>query len=756
MQHPDIPHSSSRPSDLVSQQPRVSRARLPEGTRGFEVESLIPRADPGNAARHAVENLYNVVSEWPAESLVVLCVRRWKRGIRLYGWVNDAVPNDWFADLRYVFKPIAAIRRAADLPVPPRPSLEVVEARGELYALLEDTPLTAARAAGSGRDAVPLHRNDPMWDLLEVLDTGMTISVSPASEIERQMADSAWAPTFSGGNKSEWQMYRDTPIRTRVTVGEVSARTLAELKIMTVRTRFEPLNSRDAEALQVPSVDQLLGYALPKGAACAKWHLPAAAIGHPVPGMKVARSAAHFMPYERPKRPVPALRLGSARDHTGKKKAVLLSSSDLMRHMSVVGASGSGKSTVIRALLLEWVTQGRGAVLLDPSGDLCRSLAGDIEDSERVLYLDYSRTGGVAPFNPLRGETDEEFEARVQAFVSILGERDSEEFVGPRWRRNFGLIARGCRALLGDRASLVAVFSILGEQALVQRLAFALRSIDRTLADQIQREMGSVSGDSASELWSWMISKGEEVLGSRALTAVLATGFHGLDLAAAMENNMLVLVNLGLSRLGERSAQLLGSMMVSEVRSAALARGTEADPYLLVLDEAQLFQYGALPRLLDEGRKYSLGVVVCHQRPDQLRFQVKDALSANASSRLQLRSGNPADILVASELLGGWPKSDLAHLPDLRAAAVISRDGQPSEPFSLTVDFFRKHKDLLADQTTRAERLARVESESWDRLIRPYVGAVRMTREWVSQYLDEAARQQQDVESKRARAGRTN
>lgn len=714
--------------------------------RGFRVKGLIPRKDPLAASRWAVENLYNVVSEWPQDSLLSIAIMRVGQGIRVYGTVNDLAPSDWFSDLQYALGPIAELKRTNSVPQLPLPVIELLPTSTKTHS--EDLDIidrdlfgADARETGMptklGRGAVPIHRSDPLWDLLKVLQTAMTIQISPASDLECQMADASWQNLFDGGSKAEWEQYRGTPIRTRVTLAESSARVLAELKLISQRIEFRRLERGEALELQNLSTTRLIGHTLPKGAACAIWHLPAATLGMRVPGMKVLPPRPRVFPYDRPPVPNPRLRLGQCVNSDGRKQSVFIAPSDLCRHIRVVGSTGSGKSTAMRDMITQAVEEGMGCMVLDPSGALCADLIGDVTDPDRIEYVNFADVQNPIPFNPLAARDEDQFEVRLQAFMNLISDRDSQEYTGPKWRRSFGLVARGCRRLFGDYASLTATFAVLGSQELTKQLYEALRAIDRPLADQIYQELVQVRGD--MDLWGWLVAKSEEILGSRPLTQILGAGPNVIDLLNAMDNSKVVLVNLGVAELGERSAQLLGCLLVTEVRLAMLARKERSTPFLLALDEAHLFQYGALPGLLDEARKYGVGVMVCHQRPDQLRSQVKDALASNASSYIQLRTGNLQDAIQASQLLGGWPTEDLTRMRDLHGAAIISREGTPSQAFSIKFNFFKRHASALQDLELREWRAQAVRQGTYQRLVKDHLYLEPITPGNIAEHIREAA-----------------
>ena len=57
----------------------------------------------------------------------------------------------------------------------------------------------------------------------------------------------------------------------------------------------------------------------------------------------------------------------------------------------------------------------------------------------------------------------------------------------------------------------------------------------------------------------------------------------------------------------------------------------------MVVDEASLFQTNPVPRMLAEGRKFGISMVLCHQHTGQLTRDVCDALEANAANLTAFR-----------------------------------------------------------------------------------------------------------------------
>lgn len=719
----------------------------------FKVTGLLPRSDPFAASSAAVENLYNVVSGWPAEAMLALTLRSRKAKVDFTGWVNLLAPSDCLADVGYALSPVARIKRTTGPRTAVSPVLEVVPERPDRGLASAPDPFATTPLLGAGRAAVPFPSERLMWDLLSVLlsspGTSVSILMSPASELEQQLSDAVWRAAFDGAAIAEWQLYRGTPVRTRVIIGadrgHVPARMTAELKAMSQRIAFAPLEDPDRRKLRLPEVESLKGYGLPKGAFLSLVHVPAAGERRPVPGLRVLPPERRLVPFDPPPKPADALELGRCVTTKGKSRPVWLTPQDMCRHLRVVGATGAGKSTVVRGLVPQAIEAGYGVLVLDKHGPLAADLISDIRDPDRVRYLDYSDSDRVVPINPLRGPTVTAFEAQLQAFMNIIVERDTEEFTGPRWRRAFGLVARAAWTLLGQDFSIVTLFEVLDSPELTRELVENLRITDANLADQLRQELGNITGETSADLRAWLACKGEEILGSQAMVRVLGTGAHAIDLIRAMDESQVILVNLGVEQLGERSAQLLGCSLISELPRAMMTRRDRSKPFLVVIDEAHLFQFGALPSLLDEGRKFGISVVVCHQRPDQLRFQLKDALAANAGSYVQFRTGNPHDAAQASAMLDNWPTGDLLRMPDLHAIATLSRDGTPSQPFSIEFDYYRRHAAELADTELRQFRADYVRENSYDQLVKPYEHLQPISRDGLANAFREARSRARDA-----------
>ncbi|MBS2967007.1 type IV secretion system DNA-binding domain-containing protein, partial [Actinocrinis puniceicyclus] len=157
-------------------------------------------------------------------------------------------------------------------------------------------------------------------------------------------------------------------------------------------------------------------------------HLPADLV---VPGL--ARAGARPVP--------PNVRIPSSSTETrpvrllgdsdaGPRRAIAIPVADARHHLHVIGATGSGKSTLLGNLVLDDVKAGRGAVVIDPKGDLVADLLDRLPEKAAAKTVLFDPEDGADPprINMFDGA---EPDVTVDNLVGIF-KRIYSGFWGPR------------------------------------------------------------------------------------------------------------------------------------------------------------------------------------------------------------------------------------------------------------------------------------------------------------------------------------
>ena len=90
-------------------------------------------------------------------------------------------------------------------------------------------------------------------------------------------------------------------------------------------------------------------------------------------------------------------------DHAGETVEVRLSAEQRTRHTHIIGASGTGKSTLLFNLIQQDIENGEGVAVLDPHGDLIDRILGIIPQAriDDVVLVDPSDAEYSIGFNIL-------------------------------------------------------------------------------------------------------------------------------------------------------------------------------------------------------------------------------------------------------------------------------------------------------------------------------------------------------------------
>jgi hypothetical protein len=162
-----------------------------------------------------------------------------------------------------------------------------------------------------------------------------------------------------------------------------------------------------------------------------------------------------------------------------------------------------------------------------------------------------------------------------------------------------------------------------------------------------------------------------------------------LRFRSLMDKGGILLVNVSKGRLGEESALLLGSLIVSTLGLAAFsraeARPQERKPFFVYLDEFHNFTTLMLANMMSELRKYGVGLTLAHQHMHQLEPDIRHAVLGNAATLISFRVGAEDAGLLAREFQPIFGVEDLINLANRDIYLKLMIDGTPSQPFSARV-----------------------------------------------------------------------
>jgi hypothetical protein len=397
-----------------------------------------------------------------------------------------------------------------------------------------------------------------------------------------------------------------------------------------------------------------------------------------VPGL--ARAGAKAVP------PAPAVPrsgkvLGDA--DAGMPRPVALAPSDARHHLHVLGATGSGKSTLLAQLILQDAHAGRGAIVIDPRGDLVRDVLDRLPTRAigRTVLLDPDEPHAPPALNMLEGaDPDLAVDHVVEIFHRIFARA-----WGPR---TDDILRSACLTLLHHGpASLADVPRLLSDTGFRRRVTHGLD--DPAGLGGFWAWYDSLTGAGQAQAVGPALSRLRAFLLRGFARHVVGQTASSFSLAKVLDGGIL-LARLPKGILGDDAARLLGSFVVAKTWQAALERARAGEAArvdaTLYIDEAHNFLH--LPyryeEMLAEARGYRLGLVLAHQHLAQLPPELREAAAANARSKVYFTTSPEDARHLEAHVTPELSAHDLAHLGAFQAACRLLAGGQGLPACTLT------------------------------------------------------------------------
>ena len=358
---------------------------------------------------------------------------------------------------------------------------------------------------------------------------------------------------------------------------------------------------------------------------------------------------------------------------------------DRRAHLYLLGKTGTGKSTLLETLMLDDVKNGRGFALLDPHGDLVKKIKSQIPWSRRDDVIDFDAPDSSQPygFNPLANVPQDKRPLAASGLIQVF-----KHLWADSWGPRLEYILRNCLLSLLDypNADLSGILKLLSDKD------FRKKVIPFIQSEQIKefwiKEYDKYTERLRAEAISPIQNKVGAFLSHPLLRKILLSPEKPLSLRKIMDEGKILLVNLAKGSLGEDTANLLGSLLISRFDLAALSRAnipeTDRRDYALFLDEFHTFTTQSLVLMLSELRKYRLALVLVGQYLTQTDTTIRDAVLGNVGTLVIFRIGAADAETLAPEFAPEFSVADFTNLPNYHIYLKLMIDGKISRPFSAT------------------------------------------------------------------------
>lgn len=384
---------------------------------------------------------------------------------------------------------------------------------------------------------------------------------------------------------------------------------------------------------------------------------------------------------------------------------VNLSDEDRLRHVYIVGKTGSGKTNLLKHLVRQDIKNGHGVAVLDPHGQLVAHALDHVGDrSSDVVLLDFSDPTHVPVINPLmidiKSNTDEEM--ATEELIDVLIRRSFNQFTGPVFEDTVRMAAS---SLYSDEfrefgpPSLPLTIEILRHEKLRRWAASKLTQDDTLRSQWVTFE--AMQGFQRAEQIRWVLAKFTEFAPGGNLHEVTGVNSSKLSFEDVFKERKILLVKMPESAMGKRAAAIVGSLVFARIHRAAKQSNTSSEtPFHLHADEFQRFVDVEIEELVAEARKFNLALTFAHQNLRQLdafsRYEgtassrLREAIFSNVGTMVAMRTSGSDVQELAREL--GVSERDVRHLRQYTGLARPVVGGIERETFVLTNPNADEHK----------------------------------------------------------------
>ena len=408
-------------------------------------------------------------------------------------------------------------------------------------------------------------------------------------------------------------------------------------------------------------------------------HLPSAS----VVSSKLARNA-------KKSKPVPAIAQGhpfvlGVNEYRGKSVLVSMNSEQRLRHMHVIGATGTGKTTLLQHLILQDINQDKGCAVLDPHGDLIETILANIPANriQDVVLVDPADSLFPIGFNILSCKSDIEKDVLSSDLVAVF--RRLSTSWGDQMNSVF---ANAILAFLENSkpGTLMDLRRFLVEKSF--RDTYLQTVTDPSVAYYWHKEYPLVKSASIGPI----LTRLDTFLRPKLVRNMVGQN-KSLDFENILNSGKILLVKLSQGLIGDENSYLLGTVMVSKIYQAAMARQAQGKAdrrdFFLYVDEFQNFITPSMAQILSGARKYRLGLILAHQEMQQLVKEdqaIAGAVTSNAGTRICFRLGDTD----AKRFEDGFSFFEASDLQNLQTGEAIVRMERSDWDFNLKISPFKE------------------------------------------------------------------
>lgn len=397
----------------------------------------------------------------------------------------------------------------------------------------------------------------------------------------------------------------------------------------------------------------------------------------------------------------------------GQETSVYMPEKDRMRHLYIIGQTGTGKTAIIKSMAYQDIQEGKGVCIIDPHGDLVDDMVATIPEKrlDDVIIFDPSNIDYPLALNMLEYDRSRPQEKTfiVNEILSIFYSLFDAETMGPvfeQYMRNSLLLLMEGKT--DEPATLMEVPTVLTDER------FRAELLKNCFNDPVKKfweeEAQKAGGDAALEnIAPYITSKFSNFISNDYVRPIISQPHSSFSFRKAMDEGKLLFVRLPKGKIGEINARLLGMIVSGKLALAAFSRDDIAEddrrPFYFYIDEFQNFTSDSIEQILSEARKYKLSLNIAHQYMAQLTDSIRGAVLGNVGTTISFRVGVEDAEVLEKKFTPHFSAIELTETENLNCVVGMLSNNKPLSPFTMKIRFAPRGSKEIKDKITKYSAL---------------------------------------------------
>lgn len=417
--------------------------------------------------------------------------------------------------------------------------------------------------------------------------------------------------------------------------------------------------------------------------------------------------------------------------YRGQEKYIYMKDDDRRRHFYIVGQTGTGKSVLLKNMIVQDIENSKGVCFIDPHGSDLQDILSRVPKKrmDDLVYFNPGDTSRPLGLNML--EYDPQYPEQktfiVNELLGIFNKLfDMKVAGGPMFEQYF---RNATMLVMDDPASgntLMEVSRVMSDKNFRD---YKLSQCKNPVTKNFWKEVAEKAGGEAAlqNMVPYITSKFDTFLSNDIMRPIIAQEKSAFNFRKIMDEEKILLVNLSKGRLGDINSSLLGLIIVGKLLMASLSRvdapEAQRKDFYLYIDEFQNVTTDSIATILSEARKYKLNLTIAHQYIGQLEENIKKAVFGNTGSMAAFRIGADDGEYLEKQFAPVFTAHDLLNLDNYNAYLKLLIDGQTSRPFNMqTLPFKPADPNWARDiANLSASRYGKIRREVEDEINKRYV-----------------------------------